>query len=48
VKLKAEINNNLDIIVEISSKIERELFEELNKTFPEEDILTLKKIGIRR
>ena len=48
VKLRVGINNNLDIVVEIISKIEQELFEELIKAFPEEDILILKKICKRR
>ena len=45
VVLNIEINDNLDMIVEISSKIEIELFKELNKAFPEDDIQILKKIA---
>ena len=35
VKLRVGINNNLDIVVEVASKMEYELFEELSKAFPE-------------
>ena len=45
VVLNIEINNNLDLIVEISSKMEIELFKELNKAFPEDDIQILKQIA---
>lgn len=40
--LKFDINDNLDVIIEISSKMEFELYEELRKTFPEDDIKILK------
>ena len=46
--LKFDINDNLDVIIEISSKMEFELYEELRKTFPEDDIKILKKIAKRR
>jgi len=48
VVLNVEINDNLDMIFEISSKLEIEIFKELDKTFPEDDIIILKKIAKRR
>ena len=47
-KIKTGINNELSVTVEIISKLEQEVFEELYKAFPEDDVLILKQISKRR
>ena len=43
-----DINNNFDVCIELSSKIEIELYKELNQAFPEDDVQILKIVAKRR